>query len=108
MLQKHPSILNELGIPTNNRSDLDLPCTKKCGANYPPVKLQRQTASPEDFTRFASRYIIKHDTMVVISAVWSRKMMGFSALNTACITLHPKKGDAQQHISRLITSIGVP
>jgi hypothetical protein len=35
--------------------------------------------------------IIKHDIMVVISAVWSRKMMGFSALNTAYITLLPKK-----------------
>jgi hypothetical protein len=34
--------------------------------------------------------------MVVILAVWSRKMMGFSALNTAYITLLPKKGDAEQ------------
>jgi hypothetical protein len=32
----------------------------------------------------------------MISAVWSRKMMGFSALNTAYITLLPKNGDAEQ------------
>jgi hypothetical protein len=32
----------------------------------------------------------------MISAVWSRKMMGFSALNTAYITLLPRNGDAEQ------------
>jgi hypothetical protein len=34
--------------------------------------------------------------MRVISPIWSRKMMGFSALNTAYITLIPKKDDAEQ------------
>jgi hypothetical protein len=36
--------------------------------------------------------------MRVISPIWSRKMMGFSALNTAYITLIPKKDDAEHPI----------
>jgi hypothetical protein len=40
--------------------------------------------------------IIKHDIMVTISEVWSRKMMGLAPLNTAYITLHPKNEDMEQ------------
>jgi hypothetical protein len=40
--------------------------------------------------------IIKHKIVRAISAVWSRKMLGFSALNTAYITLFPKREDAGQ------------
>jgi hypothetical protein len=34
--------------------------------------------------------------MAMISAIWSRKFMGFAVLNTAYITLLPKKVDAVQ------------
>ena len=34
--------------------------------------------------------------MVAISAVWSRKMVNFEALNSAYITLLPKKEGAEQ------------
>jgi hypothetical protein len=38
--------------------------------------------------------IIKTDIMAAISAVWSRKMSNFEVLNSAYITLLPKKDDA--------------
>jgi hypothetical protein len=34
--------------------------------------------------------------MAVVSAIWSRKLMGFSVLNAAYITLVPKKEVAEQ------------
>jgi hypothetical protein len=54
---------------------------------------------PDGFTgRFykACWPIIKGDIMAAISAIWSRKFMGFGALNTAYITLLPKKVDVEQ------------
>jgi hypothetical protein len=40
--------------------------------------------------------IIKQDIMTVVSAIWSRKLMGFSALNTTFITLLLKKEVVEQ------------
>ena len=40
--------------------------------------------------------IIKEDIMAAISAIWSRKLVNFGTLNSAYITLLPKKEDADQ------------
>jgi hypothetical protein len=40
--------------------------------------------------------IIKQDITAAISAIWSRKIMGFSALNMAFTTLLPKKEEVEQ------------
>jgi hypothetical protein len=40
--------------------------------------------------------IIKEDIMQAISAVWSRKLVNFGILNSACITLLPRREDADQ------------
>jgi hypothetical protein len=40
--------------------------------------------------------IIKEDIMAAISTVWSRKLANFGVLNSAYITLLPKKEGAEQ------------
>jgi hypothetical protein len=51
--------LSELGIPTSNLSDLDMPFTEEeiwsTLKNCPPTKLQGPTVSQADFTRFVGR-----------------------------------------------------
>jgi hypothetical protein len=91
--------LCELGIPTSNLSDLDIPFTEEEIWSTIKKLPSDKAPGPDGLTvRFykVCWLIIKHDIMVVILAVWSRKMMGFSALNTAYIMLLPKKGDAKQ------------
>jgi hypothetical protein len=54
---------------------------------------------PDGFTgRFykACWLIIKDDVMAVFSAIWSRKFAHFNKLNTALITLIPKKEGADE------------
>jgi hypothetical protein len=111
--------LSELGIPTSNLSDLDMTFTEE--EIWSTIKKLPSDKAPGPNGLTGRFYkvcwpIIKHDIMVVISAVWSRKMMGFSALNTAYITLLAKKGDAEQpknfrpislvhNIAKLITKV---
>jgi hypothetical protein len=97
--REHTINLSVLGAPNYNLSDLELPLTeeevwmtiKKLPADKAP--------GPDGFTRRFYKTcwpIVKQDIVTAISAVWSRNMMGFSALHTAYITLLPKKDEADQ------------
>jgi hypothetical protein len=91
--------LNELGISSYNLSDLDLPFTEEEVWSTIKKLPSDKAPDPDGLTgRFYKSCwpIINLDIMRAISAIWSRKMMGFSALNTAYITLIPKKEGAEQ------------
>jgi hypothetical protein len=95
----HSINLQELGINSHNLADLDMPFSEEevwaIVKRIPSNKAPR----PDGFTdRFYKTCwpIIKGDIMAAILAIWSRKFIGFAALNTAYITLLPKKVDAAQ------------
>jgi hypothetical protein len=80
-------------------SDLDFPFTEEEVWSTIKKLPSNKALGPDGLTcRFYKSCwpVIKQDIMRVISAIWSRKMMGFSALNTAYITLIPKKDGAEQ------------
>jgi hypothetical protein len=91
--------LDELGIISHNLSDLDLPFTEEEVWSTIKKLPSDKAPGPGGLTgRFYKSCwpVIKQDIMRAISTIWSRKMMGFSTLNTAYITLIPKKDDAEQ------------
>jgi hypothetical protein len=91
--------LNKLDIPNHNLSDLDLPFTEDEVWSTIKKIPSDKALGPDGLTgRFYKSCwpIIKHDIMRAISAVWSRKMLGFLALNTAYIMLLPKREDVDQ------------
>jgi hypothetical protein len=97
--REHTINLSELGVPMFDLSDLDSPFSEE--EVWTTIKgLQADKApGPDGLTgRFYKSCwpIIKHDIMTAISAIWSRKLLGFSALNTTFITLLPKKEVAEQ------------
>jgi len=97
--KEHTINLADLGINAQDMSELDLPFTEdevwRTIQQLPSDKAPR----PDGYTGcfYKSCWtIIKEDIMVAISAVWSRKMVNFEALNSAYITLLPKKEGAEQ------------
>jgi len=89
--------LEELNIPRFDMSDLETPFTEeeiwKTICSLPSNK----APGPDNFTgNFykACWPLIKDDIMAAVSAVWSRKFGNFNLLNSAYITLIPKKEDA--------------
>jgi hypothetical protein len=95
----HSINLQELGINSHNLADLDMPFSEE--EVWATVKRipSNKAPRPDGFTgRFYKTCwpIIKGDIIAAILAIWSRKFMGFAALNTAYITLLPKKVDAEQ------------
>jgi hypothetical protein len=89
--------LNELGVPSFELSGLDTPFTEEVWATIKALPSDK-APGPDGLTgRFykVCLSLIKQDIMTAISTIWSRKMMGFSALNTAYITLLPKKEVAE-------------
>jgi len=91
--------LDEIGIDTHDLADLDLPFSEeevwKTILQLPSDK----APGPDGFTgRFYKSCwpIIKEDIMAAVSALWSRKFMNFGTLNSAYITLLPKKDGADQ------------
>jgi hypothetical protein len=85
--------LNGIGCSTHNLSDLDRPLTVDkvwlTIKNMPSDKAPGSDGLTRQFYKSCWQ-IIKQDIMEAMSAVWSRKMMGLTALNTAYITLLPK------------------
>jgi hypothetical protein len=91
--------LDALAIPSHELSELDAPFSEKevwdTIVSLPPDK----APGPDGFTGRFYRvcwHIIKHDFMKVVSAVWGRKFNNFGKLNSAYITLIPKKEGAAQ------------
>jgi hypothetical protein len=89
--------LEELDIPHHDLAGLDAPFSEeevwKTICSLPSDK----APGPDGFTaNFYKAYwsIIKTDVMAAVSAVWNRKFGNFGLLNSAYITLIPKKVDA--------------
>jgi len=89
--------LEELGTPSLNLEELDAPFSEeevwKTINSIPSDK----ALGPDGFTGKFYKVcwqIIKDDIMSAMSAVWSRKFGNFHLLNSAYITLLPKKEDA--------------
>jgi len=89
--------LEELHLPRFDLVDLDNPFSEeevwKTIGSLPPNK----APGPDGFTGKFYKVCwptIKTDIMAAISAVWSRKLGNFELLNSAFITLLPKKDDA--------------
>ena len=101
-LTSHSSPANMIGSSmdreaTINLTDLEAPFTEeevwKTIKSLPSDK----TPGPDGFTGKFYQVcwpIIKPEIMTAISAVWSRKFNNFEVLNSAYITLLPKKIDA--------------
>jgi hypothetical protein len=91
--------LFELEIISHDFADLELPVSEEEVWNTIKMLPSDKAPGPDGFTgRFykACWPIIKEDIMVVVSAIWNRKFMNFGALNSAYITLLPKKYGADQ------------
>jgi len=91
--------LAELGINSHDLADLDLPFNEEEVWKTIKELPSDKAPGPDGFTgRFYKSCwpIIKVDVMAAISAVWSRKFDNFGALNSAFITLLPKKEGADQ------------
>jgi len=90
--------LAELGINAHDLSDLELPFTEEVWRTIKQLPSDK-APGPDGY---AGRFykvcwaIIKEDIMAAIPAVWSRKLANFGVLNSAYITLLPKKEGAEQ------------
>ena len=92
--------LDELAIPNFDLSELDAPFSEdevwRTINSLPSDKAPR----PDGFTGKFYKVcwpIIKVDLMAAISAVWNRKMGHLEMLNSAYITLLPKKRRSHNH-----------
>jgi hypothetical protein len=90
--------LEQLGIPDFDLTTLDAPFNEEA---WDTIKQLPSDKAPGP-DRYTGRFyktcweVIKSDVMAAISAVGSRKFMNFQVLNTALITLIPKKEGADQ------------
>lgn len=89
--------LEELNIPRFDMSDLETPFTEeevwKTICSLPSNKAPGPDGFTGNFYK-ACWPLIKDDVMAAVLAVWSRKFGNFNLLNSAYITLNPKKEDA--------------
>jgi hypothetical protein len=77
--------LQALGIPTHNLVDLDLPFSEEEVWETVKKLPSDKAPGPDGFTGLfykACWLVIKGGIMVAMSAVWSRKFLNFSNLNT--------------------------
>ena len=89
--------LEELNVPGFDLSELDIPFCEdevwKRISSLPSNKAPGLDGFTGKFYKTCWA-IIKKDIMAAVSAMWSRKMANFEVLNSAYITLIPKKDDA--------------
>jgi hypothetical protein len=88
--------LEELATPRLNLEELDAPFTEEVWKTINSIPSDK-APGPDGFTGKFYKVcwqIIKVDIMAAMSAVWSRKFGNFDLLNSAYITLLPKKEDA--------------
>jgi hypothetical protein len=86
--------LEALGIPSYDLADLEAPFSKQEVWDAIKCLPSDKAPDPDGFTGTfykVCRTIIKPDIMDAISVVWGRKFTNFGCLNTAYITLIPKK-----------------
>lgn len=86
--------LDLLGIESHELAVLDAPISEEEVWNTIKQLPFDKAPGPDGFTgRFYKSCwpIIKEDTMAAVSAIWSRKFRNFWLLNTAYITLLPKR-----------------
>jgi len=95
--REHTVNLEELNMPRSDLAELDAPFTEeevwKTIRSLPSDK----APGPDGFTGKFYKVcwpIIKPEIMAAVSAVWIRKLCNFELLNSAYITLLPKKEDA--------------
>jgi exonuclease III len=97
--REHTINLQELGIPSHNLADLELPFIEDevwlTIKKLPADKAPGLDGLTSHFYKCCWS-IIKKDIMTAISWVWSRKMIGLTPLSTAYITLLPKKEEAEE------------
>jgi len=91
--------LDGLNIPSYNLEDLDVPFTEAEVWNTIKQLPSDKAPGPDGFTgRFYKSCwsIIKEDVMAALHAIWGKKFRNLWMLNSAYITLLPKRFDAEQ------------
>src|SRR6185312_13027939 len=89
--------LEELNMPSFDLTDLEAPFTEEEVWKTIKSLPSDNAPGPDGFTGKFYQVcwpIIKPEIMTAISAIWSRKFNNFEVLNSAYITLLPKKIDA--------------
>jgi hypothetical protein len=91
--------LEYLGLPSHDLSDLDAQIDENEVLESIMQLPSDKAPGPDGYTgRFYKVCwpIIKRDVMAVIAAIWCRKFQQFERLNTAFVTLIPKKEGAEE------------
>jgi mannosylglycoprotein endo-beta-mannosidase len=91
--------LTEIGIDSHDLTDLELPFSEEEVWKTILQLPSNKAPGPDGFIgRFYKSCwpIIKDNIMAAVSAIWSRKFENFGILNSAYITLLPKKEGADQ------------
>jgi hypothetical protein len=97
--REHSIDLQALGLPTHSLAALDSFFAEKEVWETIKQLPSDKAPGPDEFTGgfyMACWTIIKQDIMAAMSAVWGRKFVNFEVLNSAFITLIPKKIGAVQ------------
>jgi hypothetical protein len=94
-----PLILKPLDIPHHGLSSLDAPISEEEVLQTIKHLPNDKAPKPDGFTSHfykACWQTIKNDVMVAVSTIWRRGFRNFRLLNSAFITLLPKKEDADR------------